>query len=74
MAYKLLCPECLSDDLEQHNTAHSKVEKFKCNYCGVVRPITHMQYEEVRSESQPIMPKMQYRKMMKSKLIGVIGE
>lgn len=49
MAYKLLCPECLSDSVEPYFTAKQKNEKFKCNRCGAVRLISKMEYEETYS-------------------------
>ena len=54
MAYKLLCPECLSDSLEQHFTEKQKNEKFKCNRCGVVRLMSKMQYEQIHSSDTEV--------------------
>jgi hypothetical protein len=47
MAYKLRCPECFSDRLEQHFTEKQRTEKFKCKECGKVSKITQLTYDSI---------------------------
>ena len=43
MAVKLLCTECLSDNLQRDFTGRTRKDKFKCQDCGAVRLLEKMQ-------------------------------
>lgn len=52
--YKLICPECNCDNLEQYFTPKQRNDKFKCSGCGKITTLPRMMYVSCFSEDDTV--------------------